>query len=43
MTGNSTSILKFQKGIFTVDYPIKVEALKYKGRIDNSSTMMNLF
>ena len=33
-------ITKFKRGIFQVNYPIKIEAFKYKGTIENTMCMV---
>lgn len=36
VTKSANKIIKFKKGIFLMNYPIKIEGLKYEGRIENS-------
>lgn len=39
-TTAADKIIKFKRGIFSLNYPIKVEGLKHEGRIENSMSMM---
>lgn len=40
VTTVSNKIIKFKRGIFSLNYPIKIEGLRYQGRIDNTLCMM---
>lgn len=43
LTSKCNTITPFKKGAFSVKYPLKVEGLKYMGRIENSTCMVSIF
>lgn len=42
LTSKCNTVTSLKKGIFCLNYPIKVEGLKYFGRIENSTCMMSI-